>query len=121
VSNESRVELCNGHSEAALPDKSKEKEEESGGNIMTVWERYKEFEEYSYFDRAISVREFIREWEARLDRAVQAGCHYSDAVLAFKLLEQANLEKAELELGTFRNKLVQCTGKVPYRYVMKGF
>jgi hypothetical protein len=46
------------------------------------------------------VREFIREWEARLDRAVQAGCHYSDAVLAFKLLEQANLEKAELELGS---------------------
>ena len=47
----------------------------------------------------MSVREFIGEWEARLDRAVEAGCRYSDAVLAFKLLERANLEKAELELG----------------------
>jgi hypothetical protein len=45
------------------------------------------------------VREFIGEWELRLARAVHAGCHYSDAVLAFKLLERANLEKAELELG----------------------
>jgi hypothetical protein len=50
-------------------------------------------------DRALSVREFIGEWELRLARAVHAGCHYSDAVLAFKLLERANLEKAELELG----------------------
>jgi hypothetical protein len=46
-----------------------------------------------------SVREFIEEWEARLERAIRAGCRYSDAVLAFKLLERANLEKAELELG----------------------
>ncbi len=88
-------------SSVTSPDRTDNKVEEEEENItlMTAWESYKEFEEYSYYDRALSVREFIGEWELRLARAVHAGCHYSDAVLAFKLLERANLEKAELELG----------------------
>jgi hypothetical protein len=62
------------------------------------------------------VREFIGEWELRLARAVHAGCHYSDAVLAFKLLERANLEKTELELG--KNQWIVDLEKVDFMKVL---
>jgi len=54
---------------------------------------------------------------------LQAGCHYSDLVLTFKLLERANLEKADLDLGTsmlslrVRHRDMTDTGAgIQYRY-----
>jgi hypothetical protein len=45
----------------------------------------------------VSITEFIGEWEARLERAVAAGCQYSDAVLAFKLLDNSELDSSDIQ------------------------
>jgi hypothetical protein len=49
-----------------------------------AWERYNEFEEYRFYDKSLSLAQFIGQWEARLAAAVAAGCEYNDTVLAFK-------------------------------------
>ena len=60
-----------------------------------AWERYNEFEEYRYYDKALSLAQFIAEWETRLVAAVAAGCEYNDTVLAFKLLDRVQLAEEE--------------------------
>lgn len=70
---------------------------ETLSSMWLAWEKYKEFEEYSFFDHSQSVVDFVCEWEARLAGAMAAGCHYSDQVLAFKLLEKANMEDIDVE------------------------
>jgi hypothetical protein len=54
-----------------------------------------EFEEYSYSGRSQSMADFVAEWEMRQEAAAAAGCEYSEAVLAFKLLSGAGLEETE--------------------------
>lgn len=39
---------------------------------------------------------FLGEWEGRLASAQSAGCHYSDLVLALKLIEKTNLGEETL-------------------------
>jgi hypothetical protein len=64
-----------------------------------VWARYTEFESYA-FDRQMhhnnpqALADFIAEWQRRLTLVVAAGCRYSDAVLALKLLAAARLNAA---------------------------
>ncbi len=41
--------------------------------------------------------EFICEWEVRLQSALAAGCQYSDAVLAFKLLHNSELDNSDIQ------------------------
>ena len=47
---------------------------------------WSDFEEYSYSDRSLSMADFVAEWEMRQEAAKAAGCEYSEAVLAFKVL-----------------------------------
>ena len=68
----------------------------NGGDTNTrrwqdIWERYNEFEEYTYYDKTLTLAQFVAEWERRLSRAVAAGCEYRDTVLALKLLARAQL------------------------------
>ena len=63
--------------------------------LGAAWERYNEFEEYRYYDKSISLPQFIAEWEGRLAAAVAAGCEYNDTVLAFKLLDRVQLAEEE--------------------------
>jgi hypothetical protein len=60
-----------------------------------AWERYNEFEEYRYYDKSLSLHQFVTEWESRLAAAVAAGCEYNDTVLAFKLLDRVQLAEEE--------------------------
>jgi hypothetical protein len=60
--------------------------------LTEAWLRYRQFEDFRISERTpLPLSEFIAEWSARLNSAVAAGCEYSDTVLAFKLLERANL------------------------------
>ncbi len=61
------------------------------------------FSDFSYVDKSLSVTEFICEWEVRLQSALAAGCQYSDAVLAFKLLHNSELDNSDIQ----QSKLVQ--------------
>jgi hypothetical protein len=49
----------------------------------------------------VSITDFICEWSARLSSALAAGCEYSDAVLAFKLLDSSHLTADEIQQGNF--------------------
>ena len=60
--------------------------------LTEAWVRYNQFEEYR-ISAPLPLSEFISEWSARLNSAVAAGCEYSDTVLAFKLLDRANLDE----------------------------
>jgi hypothetical protein len=55
------------------------------------------FSDFSYVDKSLSVTEFICEWEVRLQSALAAGCQYSDAVLAFKLLHNSELDNSDIQ------------------------
>ena len=60
--------------------------------LTEAWLRYRQFEDFRISEGTpLPLSEFIAEWSARLNSAVAAGCEYSDTVLAFKLLERANL------------------------------
>ncbi len=63
-----------------------------GNQLTEAWLRYRQFEDFRISEGTpLPLSEFIAEWSARLNSAVAAGCEYSDTVLAFKLLERANL------------------------------
>jgi hypothetical protein len=65
--------------------------------LTEAWTRYRHFEDYQNCGQPpLPISEFISEWSARLNSALAAGCEYSDTVLAFKLLERANLGQAAL-------------------------
>ncbi len=67
--------------------------------MRRAWQRYKEFEEFSNCEeQSLSLVEFMAEWEARMKVALAAGLQYSDTVLAYKLLDRANLAHHQLEL-----------------------
>ena len=42
--------------------------------------------------------EFISEWKNIYHKAKKLECDYSDTILAFKLLQDANLERMEIKL-----------------------
>ena len=42
--------------------------------------------------------EFISEWKNTYFKAKKVGCDYSDIILAFKLLQDSNLEEMEVKL-----------------------
>ena len=77
--------------------KNETEEERQQPGLCVAWQKYKEFEEYSHYDHAISLVDFVVEWEERLAGARATGSHYSDQVLAFKLLEKANLNYTTVE------------------------
>ena len=58
---------------------------------------------FSYLDKSVSMSEFISEWEGRLESALAAGCQYSDAVLAFKLIHNSHLDTSEIQQSKLRN------------------
>jgi hypothetical protein len=64
--------------------------------VSEAWEKYNEFEEYTHYDKSLSLAEFISEWERRCREAVASGVEYSDTVLAFKLLARVHLHDAAL-------------------------
>ena len=66
--------------------------------MADAWEKYKSFEEYSYDDKSLSMAEFISEWHTRKTMAKTSGCDYSDSILAFKLLEKANLGESDVKV-----------------------
>jgi hypothetical protein len=76
-----------------VPEKSESSEHSSSRKSpwQEAWERYNEFEEYSYYDKSLSPAQFTREWERRLGLAAAVGCEYTDRVLAFKLLARCHL------------------------------
>ena len=74
--------------------------------LTEAWVRYRHFEDFKNSGGTpLPLSEFIAEWSARLNSAVAAGCEYSDTVLAFKLLERANLAQE-----TVRQVLVRQVG-----------
>ena len=79
-------------------------------NLLTFFETiYKKdsladgFDKYISFEKLTrsantTVQEFIPEWNSSYQKAVNIGCSLSDKVLAFKLLDAANLSNIERNL-----------------------
>ena len=66
--------------------------------LLANWRKLARFEEFRLLPGS-SVATFLGEWEDRLGSAMEAGCLYSDMVLAFKLLERLHLtEEAVAEV-----------------------
>jgi hypothetical protein len=66
--------------------------------LLASWEKFRRFEAL-VLEPGGSLAAFLTEWEERLAGAMQAGCLYSDTVLAFKLLTGAQLsEEAAAEV-----------------------
>ena len=66
--------------------------------MADAWEKYKLFEDFQYNDKSMSMAEFIAQWETKQKIAKTAGCEYSDSILAFKLLEKANLDDTDVKV-----------------------
>ena len=93
--NNNNINMNNNGDTTDVEDIKLELEKSLEDNQLTeAWVRYKQFEEYRISgDAPLPLSEFISEWSARLNSAVAAGCEYSDTVLAFKLLDRANLDE----------------------------
>ncbi len=78
---------------------------EAGSQAMRLsWERYKAFEEFrrggpeQQEQESLSLMEFIAEWESRLKAVLATGLPYSDTLLAYKLIDSANLHEYQLDV-----------------------
>jgi hypothetical protein len=64
--------------------------------LLLSWRKFSRFEQFT-FGPGLSVSAFLGEWEDRLGIAMEAGCLYSDMVLAFKLLTRLNVSEETVE------------------------
>ena len=65
--------------------------------MADAWDRYSEFSSASRKTEQ-SMVDFISEWKNIYYKAKMVGCDYSDIILAFKLLQDSNLEDMEIKL-----------------------
>ena len=65
--------------------------------MADAWDRYVQFSSLSRRSDQCMI-EFITEWKNISFKAKTVGCDYSDTILAFKLLQDANLEEIEIKL-----------------------
>ena len=66
-------------------------------DMAEAWDRYSEFASATrQADK--SMEDFISEWKNIYHKAKVVGCDFSDTILAFKLLQDANLSKIDIKL-----------------------
>ena len=66
-------------------------------DMADAWDRFVEFSSVSRKSEQ-SMVEFISEWKNIYHKAKKVGCEYSDIILAFKLLQDSNLQEMEVKL-----------------------
>ena len=71
-------------------------------DMAEAWDRYSEFASATR-KQDQSMAEFISEWKNIYYKAKSVGCDFSDTILAFKMLQDANLSEMDVELVLTRN------------------
>ena len=62
--------------------------------MSAAWTKYKNFNKFARTD-GVSVNDFIAEFDKEYILAKNAGCVYSDIILAFRLLEASNMSEVD--------------------------